>query len=152
MKPNKKNQAFIFDIDGTIADNSHRQSWVKSKPKNWAAYNATMDKDTLIVPTAKVFTALRSANFNILVFTGREDTKKELTLQWLHDNNVYPDEIYMRKEKDYRDDAIVKSEMLDKVTDKYHIIGVFDDRPKVVRMWRERGLFVFNVLQNDEEF
>ncbi len=28
----------------------------------------------------------------------------------------------------------------------------FDDRPKVVRMWRRRGVFVFDVNQSGREF
>ena len=32
------------------------------------------------------------------------------------------------------------------------VIGIFDDRPKVVRMWRENGFFVFDVHQTGEEF
>jgi hypothetical protein len=32
------------------------------------------------------------------------------------------------------------------------MVAVFDDRPKVVRMWRETGLFVFNCAQHDKEF
>jgi hypothetical protein len=29
---------------------------------------------------------------------------------------------------------------------------VFDDRPKVVRVWRKHGIFVFNCCQHEEEF
>jgi hypothetical protein len=29
---------------------------------------------------------------------------------------------------------------------------VFDDRPRVVRMWRDAGIFVFNVYQGEEDF
>lgn len=36
--------------------------------------------------------------------------------------------------------------------EKGDIDFVFDDRPKVVRMWRRRGIFVFNCAQHDEEF
>jgi hypothetical protein len=58
----------------------------------------------------------------------------------------------MRKAKDYRDDAIVKSEMLDEILKTYSVIAVFDDRTKVVDMWRSRGLFVFDCNQTREIF
>ena len=35
---------------------------------------------------------------------------------------------------------------------KGYIDVVFDDRPKVIRMWRRHGIFVFNCCQHDEEF
>ena len=28
----------ICDIDGTVADCSHRLHWIQSKPKNWKAF------------------------------------------------------------------------------------------------------------------
>jgi hypothetical protein len=152
MKANKKPEAFLFDVDGTLANNNHRQQWVKTKPKNWAAYNQNMEKDTLILPVAKVFTALKVAGFKIICTTGREEDKREITEQWLHDNLVYPDQLIMRKSKDYRDDGIVKTEMLEEITKDNVIVGIFDDRPKVLRAWRTKGLFTFNVLQHEEEF
>ena len=47
----------------------------------------------------------------------------------------------MREEKDHRPDDIVKEEIYHKyIEDKYNIVCVFDDRDKVVKMWREQGL------------
>ena len=58
---------------------------------------------------------------------------------------TYP--LYMRKEKDYRKDTIVKREMYDQMLeDGYNPKLVFDDRPSVLRMWREiDGLKVVDV-------
>lgn len=36
--------------------------------------------------------------------------------------------------------------------DEYEIMGVFEDRKRVKRMWVEAGVFVFDVNQKDEEF
>jgi hypothetical protein len=59
----------------------------------------------------------------------------------------------MRADNDFRDDAIVKKEMLDKIlATGTEIIAAFDDRKKVKRMWVENGIFVFDVNQTDEEF
>ena len=148
----KKQEVFLFDIDGTLANNNHRQQWGRSKPKNWAAYNENMEKDTLISPVSKVFMALRVAGFKLICTTGREEDKRDITENWLHEHLVYPDQLIMRKSKDYRDDGIVKTEMLDLIQDNHTIVGVFDDRPKVIRAWRAKGLFTFNVLQSEEEF
>ena len=46
----------------------------------------------------------------------------------------------MRKEGDYRSDTIVKEEMYNQMlVDGYKPTMVFDDRPSVLRMWRELG-------------
>lgn len=42
----------IFDIDGTLADCSHRLHWIQSKPKNWNAFFAGMaapEEDLVVV-------------------------------------------------------------------------------------------------------
>jgi predicted kinase len=47
----------------------------------------------------------------------------------------------MRKGGDHRSDVIVKSEILDEILARGHDIAfVVDDRPRVVEMWRQRGL------------
>ena len=53
---------------------------------------------------------------------------------------------YMRADNDYRPDTEVKSDMLDQMhKDGYNPTMAFDDRPSVIRMWKERGLVVANV-------
>jgi hypothetical protein len=60
----------------------------------------------------------------------------------------------MRAEKDYRSDDIVKKELLDQIVvdfgQKPDIW--FDDRPRVVKMLRENGVFVADVYQGTEDF
>lgn len=55
----------------------------------------------------------------------------------------------MRKEKDYRDDTTIKKELFEEyIKNKYQPMFVIDDRPSVVQMWVDLGLFVFNVNQD----
>ena len=48
--------------------------------------------------------------------------------------------LLMRKEGDYRDDAIVKKELGAKVAEMGTILFAIDDRQRVVDMWRENGI------------
>jgi len=51
---------------------------------------------------------------------------------------------------DGRKDAVVKREIFDReIRDNWRIVGVFDDRQQVVRMWRALGLTVFQVAEGD---
>lgn len=140
-------------MDGTIANNEHRQSWVKQKPKNWDAYNASMHLDLPIQPVIDTISTL-SLIYKIIICTGRQEDKREVTLAWFRKHGLYPyiTEMLMRKTKDYRDDTVVKEEMLKEIQERYEVIGVFEDRVKVVDMWRSHGLFVFDVNQSREEF
>lgn len=136
---------YIFDIDGTIADNSHRQHFVQQEKKDWKTYNSLMNLDT---PHGHVFYLMHrlAAPYNessdkIVLATGREEVFRGITHDWLWRYNSPHHGLYMRPEKDYRPDEIVKQEMLFRIrADGFNPIMAFDDRDKVVKMWRANGI------------
>jgi hypothetical protein len=65
------------------------------------------------------------------------------TVKWLHEHGIYYDVLRMRAAGDFTPDEQLKEQWLAEY-DKDRILCVFDDRPKVVRMWQSHGLFVFN--------
>lgn len=139
----------IFDVDGTLADNSHRQHWVRNKPRNWKAYNATMADDKPIQNIINMTHIMRYF-YKVIVVTARNADNAEVTKDWLQRHNVFYEAIYFREENDYRDDTIVKSEILDQIiADGHEPVMVFDDRNKVVDMWRERGITCLQVAPGD---
>lgn len=146
--------AVLFDLDGTLADNEHRSHFVRIKPRNWRAFFLAQDKDSLIEPIGHIVReTYKHGLHKVIIFTARPDDYKEMTEAWLKKHNIPYHAIYMREGKDNRDDEIIKKEMLDKVKqDGYKPIAVFDDRPKVVRMYRREGLLVFPVDRQDVEF
>lgn len=142
-------KAVIFDVDGTVANNDHRRVWVQNKPKNWKAYNATM-ADDLPIQNIINLTQILSDHYMVIIVTARTDDHAEVTQAWLQKHGVAYDRIFFRKEKDYRDDSIVKSEILDQILEQgIEPVMVFDDRNKVVNMWRERGLQCLQVAPGD---
>lgn len=127
-------QAVIFDVDGTLAHiNGARKIF------DWD----NVHKDT---PDRLVVNIARSLfnHYKIVVMSGRDDVCKEATLNWLTKNLGFPpDDLFMRVAKDSRRDCIVKQEMFFRdVAPKYYVVGVFDDRPQVVRMWHSLGIKV----------
>ena len=144
----------VFDIDGTLANIEHRLDYVRSKPKNWKAFDAGIPNDKVNYPVADVFWALRD-KATILLASGRNVRTRKATEEWLNRNSFgsYA-KLYMRKADDFRNDSIVKREMLDEIIADYGKKPdmVFDDRPRVVNMWRDAGIFVFDVYQGKEDF
>ena len=146
----------VFDIDGTLANIEHRLDYVRSKPKNWKAFDAGIPNDKVNFPVAEMFWALDATDQHTIVLaSGRNERSRQATEDWLRKNslNAY-DKLYMRKADDFRRDDIVKQEILDQIIADYGRKPdmVFDDRPRVVRMWRDNGIFVFNVYQGEEDF
>lgn len=141
----------VFDIDGTIADNKHRQHHLMGDKKDWKSYNATMANDGLISDTAKLLFDL-SKTHDVVLCTGREEIYRAVTMAWLRKHNMTRRivNLFMRPEKDYRSDAIVKVELLNDIK-RWH--GTpwlwFDDRQQVVDAIRAEGIRVLQVAPGD---
>ena len=134
-------RAVIFDIDGTLADLSHRLHHIKRQPINWDAFFAECGNDTPIQPIHELARLAVAQGFKLILVSGRSDQVREQTETWLATHSVPHHELHMRKAGDYRQDTIVKSEILDAILAAGNEIAfVVDDRPSVVAMWRERGL------------
>lgn len=145
-----------FDIDGTLANIEHRLDYVRSKPKNWRAFDAGIPNDSVNAPVAEAFWSFQEQNFHdIVLASGRNERSRAATEDWLRKNGLggYA-QLYMRAADDYRSDDIVKSEILGQIVKDYGRKPdmVFDDRPRVVRMWRDNGIFVFDCYQGEEDF
>jgi hypothetical protein len=51
----------------------------------------------------------------------------------------------MRPEGSMEKDTVVKKALYDEhIKSRYNVLGVFDDRPCMVRLWRSLGLFCFD--------
>ena len=145
-----KNKCWIFDIDGTLSNSRHRKHWVSSKPKNWAAWNAGMAEDGYHADVIDFINVAMEKHINVIICTGREETYRDITDNWLSDGGIYYERLYMRKAKDYRPDDIVKKEMLDDIrAGGYEPVLAFDDRDRVVKMWRENGVRCFQVAEGN---
>ena len=83
----------------------------------------------------------------IIILTGRQERFSKITKEWLSDNNVIYDLIYMRKDNDNSKDSKVKKTIYEKyIRDNFNIEFILDDRNQVVKMWREElGIKCFQV-------
>ena len=158
----------IFDVDGTLLNIEHRLHFLKKSPKDWKAFRDPELKDLdeprmEVIRIAESLGSYRkrthnpakstggpnSADVNRLILaSGRvlaESSDTLTSLSKFMDINVF-ERTYFRSNKDFREDIEVKSDMLNKMRKHgYDPVMAFDDRPSVIRMWRERGLVVADV-------
>ena len=73
----------IFDIDGTLADVRHREHFVQSEEKDFDSFFAAMDKDLVNYPIADLFYRHIQYEDQIILCSGRPDTYRDVTQQWL---------------------------------------------------------------------
>lgn len=129
---------------------------------NWKSFYESCDKDIPIEPVIDAFKKYWHSCFEIKIWSGRCESVRNKTLKWLNENieiSYFNSEIWfdhnlkMRPIGDNTPDDVLKESWLDSaVRENRTIQFVFDDRPKVVRMWKRRGIFVFNCQQNEGEF
>jgi predicted secreted acid phosphatase len=132
---------YIFDIDGTLADCSHRLHHIQKQPKDWRAYFAECRGDAPIQHVIDLLLTIWDAGNDIVYVSGRSDECREDTLNWLLTHGLPEAPLYMRKAGDHRDDDILKAEILEQViADGYKPVMAFDDRDRVVAMWRSKGV------------
>jgi predicted kinase len=142
-------KAVIFDIDGTLADVSHRLHYLENG-KDWNGFFSQMHLDPVIEPIAELARLLYAGisngikqpfDYAILIVSARPDDYRFETGKWLNANHIPFQKLYMRKSGDFRRDDIVKSEILQQILDDgYEPFLVVDDRPMVVDMWRSHGI------------
>ena len=90
----------------------------------------------------------RQYGCDLIVITGRDDSCREPTLEWLGKYGLYPKLLLMRSEGDYsKGDECKKKLYEEHIKGKYNVDLVFEDSSKVVKMYRDLGL---TVLQPNE--
>jgi predicted kinase len=146
----------LCDLDGTIADLSHRLQYITGDVKDYDKFydNAEVLKDGFYSGIFDEFVQdyANAWDAEIVFFSGRSDVCREGTLQWLYKwTGMKEPLLFMRREGDYRPDHIVKKEMYNSIFNEGDVLRVYDDRPSVIRMWREMGLEVVD-CGNGEEF
>lgn len=148
-------------------ENPIRQHEVDSgkwKP-DWQAFYEACDKDAPILPVCDLYSHYFCNSDDVHIWSGRYESVREKTIRWIFDNILtwvdpereedFIDDINlkMRPVGDNTPDDQLKEKWLDETLDQGKKIDfVFDDRPKVIRMWRRHGIFVFNCCQHDQEF
>ena len=130
-----KEYAVIVDIDGTIADNSHRSNF---------DYN-NVKKDKPIDEIIDLVLGYDKMCYKIIFLTGREmvGNCRDDTIEWLDAvfNNGINYELIMRNVADHRSGDIVKEELFWKhIANKYNVVLAIDDMPKIIRMWQSIGV------------
>lgn len=136
-----KPRAWIVDIDGTLALKGERG------PFDWHR----VGEDTPNDPVVSIVRALVRDGHRMIYVSGRMEQCRTATIAWLNGCLIDAIHLHMRPDDDYRPDDVLKREIYEKeIRDRYEIVGVIDDRARVVRMWRdELGLTCIQVAPGE---
>lgn len=136
---------YIFDLDGTLANIDHRLHFLDRN--DWDGFFKACDKDEPVKDVIQILLDL-SEFHEVQIWSGRSAVVEAKTLEWL-DTHIEADHLlggdllkHMRREGDYRPDTVIKEEWLYQFHQERGFMPtmIFDDRPKVLRMWRSHGI------------
>lgn len=140
---------------------------------NWKAFYEACDQDTEIQSVVSVFHDMHRCENKVQIWSGRCESVREKTEKWLIDkvridycsrfclkNDLKmrpigyntPDDQLKERWLNERCSDLIEAQIKGVNPIRHEINFVFDDRPKVIRMWQRRGIFVFNCNQTGEEF
>lgn len=148
---------YIFDLDGTLALIEHRRHILDDheNPSRWRTFYALCDKDAPNWPVIDTMERLRRFS-DVWIFSGRSDEVRDKTVAWLTKHTSFMSydletALMMRAEGDYTADDVLKQIWLNAMLhdDRNRLVAAFDDRDRVVQMWRNNGVTCFQVAPGD---
>lgn len=139
-----------MDIDGTVADCSHRlptltriDEWhlhpssTISIDDLWKDFYYQANKDEPVVGSLRGVMVLVRNFKNLTYVTGRSGLIEQLTREWLFGHGFPNAPLVMRSETDNRPSVTVKKDLVQKFVGE-RILGV-DDDPKILEMYHSLG-------------
>lgn len=124
-------KAILLDIDGTVAQMEGRS------PYEWDKVSTDKPRQFVI----DIVKGLSDQGYVILALSGRDGVCYDDTKYWLNTYDVPHFYLFMREAGDTRKDTVIKEEIFwDLIADHWNVVGILDDRPCVLRTWREIGI------------
>lgn len=143
----------VFDLDGTLADIRHRVHHVRGPGKpDWPAFFAACVNDIPNRPAVAALHAHVNAGHKVEIWSARSDIVRAETEEWLRVYaNIDPALlVHMRAADDNTPDVVLKRHWLYRIHPEEWPHIVYDDRQRVVDMWRAMGVACFQVTADWE--
>ena len=135
----------IVDVDGTLAHNN------PNNPRD--PYDGSRAGEDHVDETLAAMLDVLDENYFIHIVTGRGLRHRHLTEEWLKDHAISYDHLWTRPDNDTSvPDAWVKYQIAKEIARTHNIVGVFDDRERVIDMWRAAWIKTFDVGQGVAKF
>lgn len=153
LYPKPEKGIVICDLDGTLCDIKHRLHHVRKpegEKKDWKAFFSEIPNDSVRYDVLAMLAGYVGNGYKIFLVSARPDNYRDETEAWLGTMVPY-EALFMRRADDKRPDTDVKKGIFATYfKDPTIIQAVIDDRPSVIRMWRELGLNTIDVGEGKE--
>jgi hypothetical protein len=133
--------AVVVDIDGVVADATHRQWYLRADRRDWDGFFAACRDDPPIDATVS-FLSVVDADVSVLLLTARPHWVAAMTADWLVRHGIRwdllvtrsPVQAYMRSSQFKRDEVTAMRAL------GFDLLLAIDDDERNVEMFRAEGL------------
>jgi phosphoglycolate phosphatase-like HAD superfamily hydrolase len=128
----------IFDIDGVLADATHRQHFVERRPKDWDAFFAAVGMDP-VIEAGRTRLLAESEHAEVVLASGRPESTRDATQAWLSAHGMGEPRLVLRPDSDHRPAADLKADLVRSLGSPVDIALVIDDDISVLRQLEGLG-------------
>lgn len=133
----------VVDIDGVLADVTHRLHYVAKRPKDWDAFFAAAVDDPPLPEGLAVAQEL-AERYDVTYLSGRPERCRRDTEKWFSTHGVPAGELLLRRPNDRRPARVTKVEILKRIAATRRVALLVDDDFEVCSAARAQG---FTVLE-----
>ncbi|MDP9181385.1 MAG: hypothetical protein M3P04_01250 [Actinomycetota bacterium] len=128
----------VFDIDGVLADVTHRLHHLERRPKDWKGFFAAAPGDP---PLEQGVALAREAavDCEVVYVTGRPELCRHDTVAWLQREGLPDGRLVMRSTRDRRPARLAKPELLRTLAEDRVVAVVVDDDLEVCDAYEAAG-------------
>ena len=139
----------IIDIDNTLCISNERFALAKKEngKTDWDIAHRVelIEKDKPNYPMIDLAKKYKKDGFEIIVLTGRPDSVRQVTKEWLEKYGVEYDQLIMRNwENNFLKAPIYKKKMYETII-KSDAFCAYDDEEEIIQMWNSLGITAFKV-------
>lgn len=128
----------VFDVDGVLADVTHRLHHLQARPQRWERFFQAADRDPLLEEGAERLRAALAVH-DVVYLTGRPERTRRLTERWFARHDLPTGPLLMRADDDHRPARWMKREVLRRLAATRDVVSMIDDDPAVVAVLQADG-------------
>ncbi len=143
----------IIDIDNTLCDSNIRFE-LATKPNGKIDWEAAHIPNNILMddpfyPMIDLSKQYKQNGFEVIVLTGRPESVRGVTIEWLKKYDIEYDQLIMRSwEDNFLKAPIYKKKMYETYI-KEGVFCAYDDDQRIIDMWVELGIPCFKVYVID---
>ena len=140
----------IIDIDNTlsIANERFNLATKENGKTNWDFVHSpeNLIKDKPNLPMVELAKNYKKNGFEVIILTGRPESTRSITKEWLQKYNILYDKLYMRSWVDNFLKAPVFKKKIYDTEIKNDVFCAYDDDQRIIDVWVELGITAFKVF------